>query len=43
VFLVGFDSKLTVLVQRAYSYVNYQRGARIIIRGAEALTPPRTP
>ena len=34
VFLIGFDNKLTVLVQWAYSYVTYKRGARIIIGAA---------
>lgn len=33
VFLIGFDNKLTVLIQWAYSYFTYKRGARIIIRG----------
>ncbi len=32
IFLIGFDNKLTVLVQWAYSYFTYKRGARIIIR-----------
>jgi NADH dehydrogenase len=36
VFLIGFDNKLTVLVQWAHSYFTYKRGARIIIRGEEA-------
>ena len=31
-FLIGFDNKLTVLVQWAYSYFTYKRGARIILR-----------
>ena len=35
VFLIGFDNKLTVLVQWAYSYLTYKRGARIIIGAAE--------
>jgi len=30
-FLIGFDNKLTVLIQWAYSYFTYKRGARIII------------
>ncbi len=33
-FLIGFDNKLTVLVQWAYSYFTYKRGARIIIGDA---------
>ena len=31
VFLIGFDNKLTVLVQWAHSCLTYKRGARIII------------
>lgn len=31
-FLIGFDNKLTVLTQWAYSYVTYKRGARIIVQ-----------
>jgi len=41
VFLIGFDNKLTVLVQWAYSYFTYKRGARIITgldRGQNAST-----
>jgi NADH dehydrogenase len=38
-FLIGFDNKLTVLVQWAYSYFTYKRGARIII--GEAAEPGR--
>lgn len=30
-FLVGFDNKLTVLTQWAYSYFTYKRGARVIV------------
>ncbi len=30
-FLIGFDNKLTVLTQWAYSYFTYKRGARIIV------------
>jgi len=47
VFLIGFDNKLTVLIQWAHSYFTYKRGARIIIgepagRGrAVAWTTPR--
>jgi NADH dehydrogenase len=33
-FLIGFDNKLTVLIQWAYSYFTYKRGARIIIGDA---------
>jgi NADH dehydrogenase len=48
-FLIGFDNKLTVLVQWAYSYFTYKRGARIIIGEAAkqertvARTNPRRP
>jgi NADH:ubiquinone reductase (H+-translocating) len=35
VFLIGFDNKLTVLVQWAYAYLTYKRGARLIIGTAE--------
>ena len=30
IFLIGFDNKLSVLIQWAYSYFTYKRGARII-------------
>jgi NADH dehydrogenase len=48
-FLIGFENKLTVLVQWAYSYFTYKRGARIIIGEAAeqgravAGTNPRRP
>lgn len=38
IFLIGFDNKLTVLIQWAYSYFTYRRGARIIVPGAESKT-----
>jgi NADH dehydrogenase len=31
IFLIGFRNKLAVLLQWFYSYVNYKRGARIIV------------
>jgi NADH:ubiquinone reductase (H+-translocating) len=37
VFLIGFDNKLTVLIQWAHSYLTYKRGARIIVQSAEGL------
>ncbi len=40
VFLIGFDNKLTVLVEWAYAYVTYKRGARLIVDGSRA---PRAP
>jgi NADH dehydrogenase len=43
VFLIGFDNKLTVLVQWAYAYLTYKRGARLIIRGPEASPAPKAP
>ena len=36
-FLIGFDNKLTVLVQWAYSYLTYKRGARLIVQSADGL------
>lgn len=41
VFLVGFDNKLTVLVQWAYSYVTYKRGARIIVQASHSQPAPK--
>jgi NADH dehydrogenase len=41
IFLIGFDNKLTVLVQWAYSYFTYKRGARIIT-GLNRLEHPST-
>jgi NADH dehydrogenase len=41
VFLIGFDNKVTVLTQWAYSYLTYRRGARIILRGAELGETPK--
>lgn len=50
IFLIGFRSKVAVLMQWAYSYFAYKRGARIItdvapIPGATVITPapPATP
>jgi NADH dehydrogenase len=40
-FLIGFDNKLTVLAQWAYSYCTYKRGARIIVRGDEGASTPK--
>ena len=31
IFLIGFRNKLAVLLDWAYSYIAYKRGARIII------------
>ncbi|HEY3913859.1 MAG TPA: NAD(P)/FAD-dependent oxidoreductase, partial [Verrucomicrobiae bacterium] len=35
IFLVGFRSKLTVLLQWFYSYVTYKRGARVVVNAKE--------
>ena len=40
-FLVGFRNKIAVLLQWAYSYFAYKRGARIIL-GAVSAHPPAT-
>lgn len=39
IFLIGFDNKLTVLTQWAWSYFTYRRGARIIVNGVEPGSP----
>lgn len=41
-FLVGFRSKLSVLIQWIYSYFTFQRGARVIT-GAPPPSPPQFP
>jgi NADH dehydrogenase len=38
-FLIGFDNKLTVLIQWAHSYFTYKRGARIIIGNSDVRSP----
>lgn len=40
IFLVGFRNKLAVLLQWAYSYVTYKRGARIVTGLSEELKRP---
>jgi NADH dehydrogenase len=35
IFLIGFRNKLAVLLDWAYSYIAYKRGARIIIGSPE--------
>ena len=42
VFLVGFRNKLAVMLQWAYSYFSYKRGARIITNVAPLPDPPTT-
>ena len=42
-YLAGFRNRLSVLLEWAYSYFTYQRGARLITRRAEGISPgPRT-
>ncbi|MFN0068824.1 MAG: NAD(P)/FAD-dependent oxidoreductase [Limisphaerales bacterium] len=41
VFLVGFRNKLAVLLQWAYSYFAYKRGARIIFGAGDAAAGPQ--
>ncbi|HXJ76081.1 MAG TPA: FAD-dependent oxidoreductase, partial [Candidatus Dormibacteraeota bacterium] len=47
IFLIGFRNKLAVLLQWAYSYFSYRRGARIItslpVAAPEAEPLPQTP
>lgn len=38
-FLIGFEKRLLVLVQWAWSYLSYERGARLITGGWHAGTP----
>src|SRR5216117_696009 len=42
VFLIGFRNKLAVLLQWAYSYVAYKRGARIVTGLSEEKEPLRS-
>jgi NADH dehydrogenase len=45
-FLIGFENRLLVLVQWAWSYLSYERGARLITGGwhvGEVPAPPRPP
>jgi NADH dehydrogenase len=39
-FLIGFQNRLLVLLQWAWSYVSYERGARLITGGWQAGTEP---
>ncbi|HET7453041.1 MAG TPA: NAD(P)/FAD-dependent oxidoreductase [Thermoanaerobaculia bacterium] len=41
-FLIGFRNRLLVLIQWAWAYVTWQRGARLITSGAPE-TPPDSP
>jgi NADH:ubiquinone reductase (H+-translocating) len=38
-FLIGFENRLLVLTQWAYSYLSYERGARLITGGWQAGAP----
>jgi NADH dehydrogenase len=40
-FLIGFQNRMLVLVQWAWSYVSYERGARLITGGWHGGTPQR--
>ncbi len=40
-FLIGFENRMLVLVQWAWSYVSYERGARLITGGWHGGTPQR--
>ncbi|HTO73279.1 MAG TPA: NAD(P)/FAD-dependent oxidoreductase [Gemmatimonadales bacterium] len=42
-FLIGFRNRVLVLFEWAWSYVTYQRGARILTGEATALIPPPPP
>jgi NADH dehydrogenase len=42
VFLIGFHKKITVLLQWAYSYISYKRGARIITDLPKAAQKPKS-
>ena len=35
-FLIGFENRVLVLLQWAYAYVTYERGARLVTRGWHA-------
>ncbi len=38
-FLIGFQNRMLVLLQWAWSYMSYERGARLITGGWHAGTP----
>src|SRR5436305_4615448 len=42
IFLVGFRSRLAVLIQWAWAYVTFNKGARLITRNFQAETRPLT-
>ncbi len=39
-YLIGFRNRLTVLIQWAYAYLTYQRGARLITDTGRSSAPP---
>jgi NADH dehydrogenase len=39
-YLIGFANRVVVLIQWAFSYVTFKRGARLITRSWHATTPP---
>ena len=39
-FLVGFRNRIIVMIQWAFSYVTYDRGARLITEASSAVNPP---
>jgi len=42
IFLVGFRNRLAVLIQWAWAYVTFNKGARLITRNFQAETRPLT-
>lgn len=43
IFLIGFRNRVLVLLQWAWSYINFYRGARLITQTAWQKAPPATP
>jgi NADH dehydrogenase len=42
IFLVGFRNRIAVLIQWAWAYVTFNKGARLITRNFQAETRPLT-
>ena len=42
-FLIGFRNRISVLINWAWAYWTYQRGARIVLGGSGAAEAPQTP
>jgi NADH dehydrogenase len=40
IFLVGFRNRIAVLIQWAWSYITFNKGARLITRNFQAETRP---